>query len=133
MSENRRFRRKNRAKLSQSVQLATFFFQKTTAFVEKWKTLIDFYIIKIRISITFMHLRSKLTSEMYQTIGSLDEKSAQNRLKVTTFPLYFYLFIYLFFQKKLPKWAPWDDFALFSRLNRSISNQFLKSVLIVNA
>ena len=38
----------------------------------------------IRISITFMHLRSKLTSEICQKVGSLGEKTEQNSLKVST-------------------------------------------------
>ena len=33
-----------------------------------------------------MHLRSKLTSEIYQKVGNLDEETEQNRLKVSTLP-----------------------------------------------
>ena len=33
-----------------------------------------------------MHLRSKLTSEMCQNIGSLDGKTEQNPLKMPTLP-----------------------------------------------
>ena len=35
-----------------------------------------------------MHLHSKLTSEICQKVGSLDEKTEQNRLKVPTLPLF---------------------------------------------
>ena len=36
-----------------------------------------------------MHLQSKLTSEICQKVGSLDEKTEQKRLKVVTLPPFF--------------------------------------------
>ena len=69
MSENRRFRRKNRTKPIQNAHFATpFFFQKTTVFIEKQKSLIDF--------LKFMCLRKKVSSEMCQKLVSLDLKTA---------------------------------------------------------
>ena len=47
-------------------------------------------IVKLRISIIFMLLRSKLTSELCQEVVSLDEKTEQNRLKVATLPPFFF-------------------------------------------
>ena len=48
-----------------------------------------FTIVKVRISIVFMHLRSNLTSKIRPKIGDLDEKTEQNRLKETTLPPFF--------------------------------------------
>ena len=60
-----------------------------------------FTIIKIRISINFMHLRLKLTSEMYQKIGGLDGKTEQKRLKVPNFqPFFFQKILYLLKNEK---------------------------------
>ena len=57
MSENRKFRRKNRAKLSQSAHFATFFFQKTTALIErKTKNTNRFPIVKISVSTNFIYI-----------------------------------------------------------------------------
>ena len=39
------------------------------------------------VSKNFMHLQSKLTLEIRQKVGSLDEKIAQNGLKVPALPL----------------------------------------------
>ena len=48
-----------------------------------------FSILKIRISIIFMHLLSKLISEMWQKIGGLDGKTEQNCFKVPILLLIF--------------------------------------------
>ena len=80
-------------KLTQMLIL-TLFSRTLDGLTEKRKTLCCFSI-KIRISIFFMQLQSKLTSEMYRKIGGFDGKTEQNRLKV--YPL-FHLF---FFFKKL--------------------------------
>ena len=45
-------------------------------------------IIKIRISIMFMHILSKLISEICQKIEGLNGKTEQNRLKVPTLPTF---------------------------------------------
>ena len=37
-----------------------------------------------------MHLRSKLTSDIRPKVGSLDEKTEQNRVKVPTLPSFFF-------------------------------------------
>ena len=63
-------------------------------FNRKTANAVRFPIIKIRISITFMHLRSKLTSEMCVKIGGLDGKRKRRRLKVSLCNLFF------FFSKK---------------------------------
>ena len=47
------------------------------------------FIIKIRISMSFTLLRSKLAPEICSKIGGLDEKTEQNRLKVPTLPHFF--------------------------------------------
>ena len=58
-------------------------------------------IVKLRISIIFMLLRSKLTSELCQEVVSLDEKTEQNRLKVATLPPFFFKkLLYLLKNKK---------------------------------
>ena len=51
---------------------------------------VRFSIIKIRIFITFMHLRSKLTLEICHEVGSLEEKTKKNRLKEPTLPPFFF-------------------------------------------
>ena len=47
-------------------------------------TAFGFSILKLRISIYLMSFRSKLTSDVCQKVGSLDEKTKQNRLKAPT-------------------------------------------------
>ena len=64
-------------------------FSNIVWFNRKTKNTVRFSIIKIRISVIFKHLHLKQTSEICQKIGSLDEKTEQNRLKVTTLSLYF--------------------------------------------
>ena len=69
------------------------FIRKLTQMLIGWfnrKTVstVRFTIIKIRISMNFIHLRSKLTSEICQKIGSLDGKTNPNRLKLLTLPLF---------------------------------------------
>ena len=56
-------------------------FSNNEWFNRKTKDTVRFFTIKIRISIIFMHLRSKLTSEIGPKIGGLDRKTKQNRLK----------------------------------------------------
>ena len=47
---------------------------------------VQFSNIKIAKFIDFMPLPSKLTSELCQKLGSLDEKTKQNRLNSPTLP-----------------------------------------------
>ena len=47
---------------------------------------VRFSNIKIKKSINFTLLRSKLTSETCQKVGSLHGKTEQNRLKASTLP-----------------------------------------------
>ena len=47
---------------------------------------VHFSILKIKKYINFMHLWSKLTSEVYQKLGSLNETTKNNRLKFPTLP-----------------------------------------------
>ena len=82
MSKNRTFRWKNRAKLSQSVHFATFFFfQKTTVFIEKQKTLV------------FLYSKNKCTFKFYvftiksalENMPEISEFRFENSLNVLTF------------------------------------------------
>ena len=68
-------------KLSQ-VLVLTLIFRTLDDLTEKRKTLSDFPSYKIRISIVFLRLRSKLTSEMCPKLRSFDEKTEQNFIKV---------------------------------------------------
>ena len=79
-------------KLTQMLVL-TLFSRILDGLNEKRRTQFDFLY---KISIIFMHLLSKLTSEIYQKLGSFDEKTKQNRLKVPILPSFF-----LFFKKPL--------------------------------
>ena len=52
---------------------------------------VGFSIIKIKISVIFLHLRSKLTLEIGPKIGGLEGRKEQERL-VPTLPPFFYFF-----------------------------------------
>ena len=70
-------------KLTQTLIL-TLFFRIMGKFNIKRKNTVRFSIIKIRLCIIFIHLRSKLTSEICPKAGSLRGKTGQNCLKVPT-------------------------------------------------
>ena len=57
---------------------------------------VRFSIIKVRISINFMHLRPKLTSEICQKVGSLDGKTKQKHPKSPTLPTFSQKNLYIF-------------------------------------
>ena len=59
------------------------------SFHRKIESVICFSVIKISTPTNFMHLRSKLTLEIHQKIGSLDEKMSQNWLKTCAFSFFF--------------------------------------------
>ena len=62
---------------------------------------IRFSIIKVRISIIFMYLRSKLTSKMWQKIECLDKKKERkNSLNVPTLSLFLKKKNTAFFEKR---------------------------------
>ena len=68
--------------------LTVFFFFRilgvlTEKQTDKKKNTLRFSIMNIRISIIFTHLRSKLTSEICQNVGSLDDKTEDNRLQIS--------------------------------------------------
>ena len=65
-----------------------FFFLILGGSAEK-RLRVRFLNIKIRISIIFMQLRSKLTAEICPKIGGLDGKTKQNRKKISTLPPFF--------------------------------------------
>ena len=64
-------------------------FSNTGLFNRKTKNTMRFSVIEIRISVVFMHLRSKPTSEIHQKIRDLDGKTEENRLKVPTLSSFF--------------------------------------------
>ena len=72
-------------KLTQ-VLILTLFFRILSDLTEKQKNAVRFSILKISLSIIFMHLRSKLISEICQKVGSLDKKTEQICLKVHALP-----------------------------------------------
>ena len=82
-------------KLTQTLIL-TLFSQILEGFNRKAKNNVRFFFIKIRISVIFMHLRSKMTSEICLKAGCLHGKAEQNCLKVENLPP--------FFQKPLVYW-----------------------------
>ena len=65
------------------------FFSNVGQFFRKMKNIVKFSIIKIRIFIIFMSLRSKRMSEIYPKVGSLDGKTEQDRLKMLTLLSFF--------------------------------------------
>ena len=67
-----------------------FVFSNTGWFNRKTENTVRFSIVKIRLSIIFMHLRSKLTSEICQKIGGLNGKTEQNRPEVPALPPFFF-------------------------------------------
>ena len=68
--------------------ILTLFSRILDGLTKKTINAVRFSIIKIRMLVICMHLRSKLTSEICQEIGNSDEKTEQNSLKVPTFHLF---------------------------------------------
>ena len=67
-----------------------FFFPNTGWLNRETTNTVRFSIMKIRISINFVHLRSKLTAEICSKVGSVDRKTEQNSLKVKLFATFFH-------------------------------------------
>ena len=75
-------------------------FSNDVWFNRKMVNTVQFFIIKIRISIIFKHLQSKLTSEICPKVGGLGRKTDQNHLKVTTLPPFFFQKTTVFVEKR---------------------------------
>ena len=69
-------------------------------FNRKTGSTVRFSFVKIRISVSFMHLRSKLPSGICPKAGIWDGKTEQNGLKVLTLPDFFNKSIYLLKNEK---------------------------------
>ena len=76
-------------KIDSNARFDSIFWNTEKQIKRKTKNVLRIFIIKVRISISFMYLRSKLTSEIGRKVGSLDGKTKKKPSQGAHFATFF--------------------------------------------